>query len=146
MTRIDAHAVAQGRAVVLNAVVRRNTLTLQHLFFFFFEKSRETPKKNKGFSLRGTPKILGKGRKNAQKKQGKSENEKSKEIKKKQGLEGQGTQKSANERKRAQTQARKRPQKSAKGRKRALPRKYQRRKIHPKKSTQNKNVHLNEFF
>ena len=36
------------------------------------------PRKSKGFSLHGTPKILGKGRKNAPKKQGKSENKKSK--------------------------------------------------------------------
>ena len=71
------------------------TLTLQPLLFFFAtKKARETPKKNKSFfSLRGTPKILGKERKKAPQRQGKSEMEKSKEIekgKKKQGLEGQG--------------------------------------------------------
>ena len=46
------------------------------------KKARETPGKGKGFSLHGIPKILGKGRKNAQKRQGKSGNKKSKEIKK----------------------------------------------------------------
>ena len=35
------------------------------LAFFFFEKNKGNPEKNKGFSLRGTPKILGKERKNA---------------------------------------------------------------------------------
>ena len=50
------------------------------LSFFFFSKGN--PKKNKGFSLRGTHKILGKERKNTPKKQGKSENKKSKEIEK----------------------------------------------------------------
>ena len=39
----------------------------------FLEKARVFPQKSKGFSLRGTPK---------KKKQGKSENEKSKEIEK----------------------------------------------------------------
>ena len=48
----------------------------------FLEKSEGNPEESKGFSLRGTPKILGKGRKNEQKKQGKSENAKSKEIEK----------------------------------------------------------------
>ena len=49
----------------------------------FFGKSKGFfPTKARVFSLRGTPKILGKERKNAQKKQGKSENEKSKEIEK----------------------------------------------------------------
>ena len=54
----------------------------------FLEKSKGNPEKNKGFSPRGTPKILGKERKNAQKTReiGKR---KSKESKK-QGLEGQG--------------------------------------------------------
>ena len=53
----------------------------QTLAFFLLEKSKgSSPQKSQGFSLRGTPKILGKGRNNAQKKQGKSENEKSKEI------------------------------------------------------------------
>ena len=56
----------------------------------FLEKARVFPQRSKGFSLRGTPKILGKERKKRTKKQGKSENEKSKEIEKKQGLEGQG--------------------------------------------------------
>ena len=48
----------------------------------FLEKARAFPPKRKGFSLRGTPKILGKERKNAQKKQGKSENEKARKSKK----------------------------------------------------------------
>ena len=48
----------------------------------FLEKSKGNPEKSKGFSLRGNPKILGKERKNPSKKQGKSENEKSKEIEK----------------------------------------------------------------
>ena len=43
------------------------------------------PRKKQGLSLRGSPKPLGKGRKNAQKKQGKSENKNNKEIKKKKG-------------------------------------------------------------
>ena len=45
------------------------SLTLQPLLFFFFlkNKSKGNPEKSKGFSLRGTPKFLGKGRKNAQK-------------------------------------------------------------------------------
>ena len=38
------------------------------------------PKKNKGFSLHGTPKIFGKGRKSAQKKQGKQKKRKSKKA------------------------------------------------------------------
>ena len=46
----------------------------------FLEKARVFSQKSKGFSLRGTPKILGKERKNAPREQGKSENEKSKEI------------------------------------------------------------------
>ena len=49
------------------------TLTLQHLLFW---------KKNKGCSLRVTLKILRKGKEKRTKKQGKSENEKSKEIEK----------------------------------------------------------------
>ena len=48
----------------------------------FREKKRADPEKSKGFALRGTPKILGKKGKNAPKKQGKSENNKSKEIEK----------------------------------------------------------------
>ena len=51
----------------------------------FLEKARVFPPKSKGFSLRGTPTILGKERKNAPKKQGRSENEKSKEIEKSKG-------------------------------------------------------------
>ena len=43
------------------------------LAFFPEKKGRELWKKNKGLSLRGTPKTLGKGRENVQKKQGKSE-------------------------------------------------------------------------
>ena len=45
----------------------------------FFGKARVFPQKRKGFSLRGTPKILGKERKNAQK--GK-ENRKTKKARK----------------------------------------------------------------
>ena len=52
------------------------TLTLQSLLFW--KKQGFSPKKSKGFSLRGTLKSLEKDRrKNAPKKQGKSENEKS---------------------------------------------------------------------
>ena len=57
------------------------TLTLRPLLFLT-KKTKGNPEKGKGFSLRGTPKILGKERKNAQKKQRKSENEKRKEIEK----------------------------------------------------------------
>ena len=46
--------------------------------FFGRKKSKGNPEKNKGFSLCGTPKILAKERKITPKKQGKSENEKSK--------------------------------------------------------------------
>ena len=53
------------------------------------KKARETPQKSKGCSLRGTPKILGKERKNALKKKG-NRKKKNMENKKKQGLEGQG--------------------------------------------------------
>ena len=69
------------------------SLTLQSLLFL--EKARVFPQKSKGFSLRGTPKILGKERKNAQKsKENRKKEEKSKEIEeKKQGLEGQGWEK-----------------------------------------------------
>ena len=48
----------------------------------FLEKARETLQKSKGFSLCGTPKILGKERKNAQKNNGNRKNEKSKENEK----------------------------------------------------------------
>ena len=48
----------------------------------FLEKARVFPQKSKGFSLRGTPKILGTERKNAQKSKENRENEKSKEIEK----------------------------------------------------------------
>ena len=69
-----------------------SSLTLQSLLFR--KKQGVFLQKSKGFSLRGTPKILGKERKNAQKgeeKQGNRE-KKSKEIKKKQGKkEGQGS-------------------------------------------------------
>ena len=56
----------------------------------FLKENKGNPEKNKSFSLCGTPEILGKERKNAQKKQGKSENEKKQGNRKKQGLEGQG--------------------------------------------------------
>ena len=49
------------------------------------KKTRETPKKNKGFSLRGTPKFLVKGRKPHKKAR-----KIGKQTKRKQGLEGQG--------------------------------------------------------
>ena len=56
----------------------------------FFGKSKGfSTKKNKGFSLRGTPKILGKGRK-TQKKARKIGKRKKQGNRKKQGLEGQG--------------------------------------------------------
>ena len=48
----------------------------------FLEKARVFPQKSKGFSLRGTPKILGKEREKRTKKQGKSESKKNKEIEK----------------------------------------------------------------
>ena len=50
--------------------------------FFGREKARETPKKARGFPLRGTPQILGKRRSNTPKKQGKSEIEKARKSKK----------------------------------------------------------------
>ena len=45
----------------------------------FLKKNKGNPEKSKGFSLRGTPKILGKGRKNAQKSK---ENQKTKKARK----------------------------------------------------------------
>ena len=48
----------------------------------FLEKARVFPQKSKGFSLRGTPKILGKGRKNARKSKENRKTKKSKEIEK----------------------------------------------------------------
>ena len=51
----------------------------------FGKKQGKPRKKNKGFSLCGTAKILGKERKNAQKKQGKSENENARKSKKSKG-------------------------------------------------------------
>ena len=56
----------------------------------FLKKARENSEKSKGFSLCGTPKILGKRKEKRIKKQGKSENEKKQGNRKKQGLEGQG--------------------------------------------------------
>ena len=68
-------------------------LTLQHLLFV--EKSKgNPPKKARVFSLRGTPKILGKRKAKRTKKQGESDNKK-KGNRKKQGLEGQGSEKIA---------------------------------------------------
>ena len=55
----------------------------------FLKKARVLPQKNKGFSLRGTPKILGKGRK-AHKKSKENRKQKKQGNRKKQGLEGQG--------------------------------------------------------
>ena len=46
----------------------------------FLEKARAFPQKSKDFSLRGSPEILGKGRKNAQKKS--KENRKMKRARK----------------------------------------------------------------
>ena len=48
----------------------------------FLEKARVFPQKSKGSSLRGTPEILGKGRKNARKSKENRKNKKSKEIEK----------------------------------------------------------------
>ena len=64
-----------------------NSLTLQPLLFW--KEQGFFPQKSKGFSLRGTPKILGKGRKTHKKSK---ENRKTKKQgnRKKQGLEGQG--------------------------------------------------------
>ena len=45
----------------------------------FLEKARVLPQKSKGFTLRGTPKILGKGRRNARKSK---ENRKKKKARK----------------------------------------------------------------
>ena len=59
------------------------------ILVFFLENARK-PRKNKGFSLRGTPKILGKERKKRTKKKGKSENEKKKGNKKKTRIGGSG--------------------------------------------------------
>ena len=56
----------------------------------FLEKARVFPQKSKGVSLRGTPKILGKERKNARKSKGNRKTKKARKSKKKQGLEGQG--------------------------------------------------------
>ena len=70
------------------------TLTLQP--FLFWKKAGETPKKSKGFSLRGTPKMLEKKVKTH--KEARQIGLKSKEIEKKQGhrkrqgWEGQGKQ------------------------------------------------------
>ena len=81
---------ANRHSPIASVLRTRSTLTLQPLLFWRKEKkARENPEKRKGFSLCGTPKIHGKERKSAPKKQGKSE--KSKENRKKQGLEGQGT-------------------------------------------------------
>ena len=55
----------------------------------FLEK-RKTPKRTRVFLFVEPLKVLGKGRKNAQKKQGKSETKKTRKSKKKLGLEGQG--------------------------------------------------------
>ena len=55
-------------------------LTLQPLLFL--ERKQGKTGKNKGSSLRGTSKIIGKRGTNARKKQGKSENQKSKDIQK----------------------------------------------------------------
>ena len=56
-----------------------------------FSPPPPSPKKKKGFSLRGTPKILGKGRKNAPKsKENRKTQKKKKKSRKKQGFEGQG--------------------------------------------------------
>ena len=49
---------------------------------FLRKKSKGNHQRSKGFSLRGTPKILGKREEKRTKKQGKLENEKSKEIEK----------------------------------------------------------------
>ena len=55
-------------------------LTLQPLLFW--KKQGFFPQKSKGFPLRGTPKILGKGRKKTQKSKGNQKTKKSKEIEK----------------------------------------------------------------
>ena len=77
-----------GKSLRLRFAIVVRPLSLQPLLFWkklgFF-----SPQNNKGFSLRRTPKILGKGRENI-KKTKEVGKQKSKEIKKKQGLEGQG--------------------------------------------------------
>ena len=55
------------------------TRPLKNYFYRHFGVSK---KKSKGFSLRGTPKILGKGRKNAQKKQRNRKTKKARKSKK----------------------------------------------------------------
>ena len=57
----------------------------------FLEKSRVFHKKSKGFSFRGTPKIIGKERKTRKKKARKIGKRKKQGNRKKQGLEGQGS-------------------------------------------------------
>ena len=65
------------------------SLTLQALNFWEKKKQGKPRKKAKVFSLSGNAKILGKERKNAQKKARKIGKQK-KQIEKKQELEGQG--------------------------------------------------------
>ena len=60
--------------------VEFSDLTLQPLLFFWRKMQGKSRKKRKGFSLRGTPKLLGKGRKFATKRK---EARKSKEKKRK---------------------------------------------------------------
>ena len=48
----------------------------------FLKKARENPEKSKRFSLCGTPKILGKERKNAQKSKGNRKTKKARKSKK----------------------------------------------------------------
>ena len=62
----------------------------QTLAFFEKKKSKGNTEKSKGFCSSRNPYKPWKGEEKHQKKQGKSENEKRKEIEKKQGLEGQG--------------------------------------------------------
>ena len=59
-------------------------------FLVFLEKGKENHPKNKDFYSHRTPKIPGKGEKNAQKKQGIHRRGKKQGIPKKQGKEGQG--------------------------------------------------------
>ena len=63
-----------------NIVLAQLTLTLQPLLFW--RKSKGNPQKSKGFSHRGTPKILGKERKNAEKSKGNQKTKKARKSKK----------------------------------------------------------------
>ena len=69
-------------------------LTLQSLFFLFLAKKAKkarSPEKNKDFPMCRTPITLGNESKNAQKSEGKSQNEEGKDKKARIGGSGWGT-------------------------------------------------------